>query len=145
MLKSRLYSLLMIGTAALALPSMALADDDKPIVLAAADGGVETVIVTARHRAENLEDIPVSVQAISGDTLERKGTIDLQSLIAQTPGLNSTGGNPRNFSVLIRGIGYAPTAADGLDNAIGVYIDGVYQSRPGQVLQDLVDVDSFEV
>ena len=149
MFKSRLYSLLMIGTAALALPSVALADDDKPIVLAdastGADGGVETVIVTARHRAENLEDIPVSVQAISGDTLERKGTIDLQSLIAQTPGLNSTGGNPRNFSVLIRGIGYAPTAADGLDNAIGVYIDGVYQSRPGQVLQDLVDVDSFEV
>ena len=106
---------------------------------------VETVIVTARHRAENVQDIPVSVQAISGETLERKGTIDLQSLIAQTPGLNSTGGNPRNFSVLIRGIGYAPTAADGLDNAIGVYIDGVYQARPGQVLQDLVDVDSFEV
>jgi iron complex outermembrane recepter protein len=106
---------------------------------------VETVIVTARHREENIQDVPESVQAISGDTLEQKGTIDLQSLIAQTPGLNSTGGNPRNFSVLIRGIGYAPTAADGLDNAIGVYINGVYQSRPGQVLQDLVDVDSFEV
>jgi iron complex outermembrane receptor protein len=136
MSKSRFYGLLMMGAAAL--PGAALADD-------AADGGVETVIVTARHRAENLQDIPVSVQAISGDTLERKGTIDLQSIIAQSPGLNSTGGNPRNFSVLIRGIGYAPTAADGLDNAIGVYIDGVYQSRPGQVLQDLVDVDSFEV
>lgn len=106
---------------------------------------VETVIVTARHREENIQDVPESVQAISGETLEEKNTVDLQSLIYQTPGLNSTGGNPRNFSVLIRGIGYAPTAADGLDNAIGVYINGVYQSRPGQVLQDLVDVDSFEV
>ncbi|MGK6324138.1 TonB-dependent receptor [Sphingomonas sp. DT-51] len=109
---------------------------------AARDG---EVVVTARRRAENIRDVPISVQAISGETLERKGTIDLQSLIDQTPGLNSTGGNPRNFSVTIRGIGYAPTAADGLDNAIGVYFDGVYQARPGQVLQDLVDVQSFEV
>ncbi len=105
----------------------------------------DEVVVTARRRAENIRDVPISVQAISGQTLERKGTIDLQSLIEQTPGLNSTGGNPRNFSVTIRGIGYAPTAADGLDNAIGVYFDGVYQARPGQVLQDLVDVKSFEV
>jgi iron complex outermembrane receptor protein len=110
----------------------------------AADAGAE-VVVTARRRAENIQDVPISLQAISGETLQRKGTIDLQSLIEQTPGLNSTGGNPRNFSITIRGIGYAPTAADGLDNAIGVYFDGVYQARPGQVLQDLVDVQSFEV
>src|SRR6478736_1243094 len=113
---------------------------------AAADSGDgNAIVVTARRRAENIKDVPISVQAISGETLQRKGTIDLQSLIDQTPGLNATGGNPRNFSVTIRGIGYAPTAADGLDNAIGVYFDGVYQARPGQVLQDLVDVASFEV
>lgn len=116
--------------------------EDAPKIEAEGDG---EVLVTARRRAENIKDVPISVQAISGETLERKGTIDLQSLIDQTPGLNSTGGNPRNFSVTIRGIGYAPTAADGLDNAIGVYFDGVYQARPGQVLQDLVDVQSFEV
>jgi len=121
------------GPSAAETPS-AYRDDDQP-----------EVVVTARRRAENIKDVPISLQAISGETLERKGTIDLQSLIDQTPGLNSTGGNPRNFSVTIRGIGYAPTAADGLDNAIGVYFDGVYQARPGQVLQDLVDVQSFEV
>jgi iron complex outermembrane receptor protein len=115
-----------------------------PAVGADSDSDDE-VVVTARRRAENIRDVPISVQAVSGETLERKGTIDLQSLVEQTPGLNSTGGNPRNFSVTIRGIGYAPTAADGLDNAIGVYFDGVYQARPGQVLQDLVDVKSFEV
>jgi iron complex outermembrane receptor protein len=112
---------------------------------AADEAASPEVVVTARRRAENIQDVPISVQAISGETLQRKGTIDLQSLVEQTPGLNATGGNPRNFSVTIRGIGYAPTAADGLDNAIGVYFDGVYQARPGQVLQDLVDVQSFEV
>lgn len=154
---------LLLVSAAIFLPGPVWAQDTSsttqvaaaqaPVQVAAADnqfsdrndGGVESVMVTARRREENSQDVPVSLQAISGETLERKGTIDLQSLIAQTPGLNSTGGNPRNFSVLIRGIGYAPTAADGLDNAIGVYIDGVYQARPGQVLQDLVDVNSFEI
>ena len=128
----------------LAFSAPARAEDDAEGLLPNSDK-VQEITVTARHRVENIQDVPVSVQAISGDTLETKGTVDLQSLIAQTPGLNSTGGNPRNFSVTIRGIGYAPTAADGLDNAIGVYFDGVYQARPGQVLQDLVDVGSFEI
>lgn len=130
----------------LALSAPARADTDADVDASlGGNGTVQEITITARHREENIQDVPVSVQAITGDTLEEKGTVDLQSLIAQTPGLNSTGGNPRNFSVTIRGIGYAPTAADGLDNAIGVYFDGVYQARPGQVLQDLVDVNDFEI
>src|SRR3982750_96727 len=83
----------------LATPSLAWAETAPAVD---ADGANE-VVVTARRRAENIQDVPISVQAISGETLQRKGTIDLQSLIEQTPGLNSTGGNPRNFSVTIRG------------------------------------------
>lgn len=165
MLKSRFTRFLLAGVAVLALPVGAFAADEPnsapegttQVAQAGltqvaeisrsprASDQIEEILVTARRREENSQEVPVSLQVISGEILEQKGTIDLQSLIAQTPGLNSTGGNPRNFSVLIRGIGYAPTAADGLDNAIGVYIDGVYQSRPGQVLQDLVDASSFEV
>lgn len=140
---------LLTTVSVLALPSLAWAKDEPSAAgernAPDASDDQTDVVVTARRRAENIKDVPISVQAISGETLQRKGTIDLQSLIDQTPGLNSTGGNPRNFSVTIRGIGYAPTAADGLDNAIGVYFDGVYQARPGQVLQDLIDVQSFEV
>ncbi|VWX55067.1 TonB-dependent receptor [Novosphingobium sp. 9U] len=132
---------LLASASTLVAPSHAWASEGLDADAAARD----EVVVTARRRTENIKDVPISVQAISGETLETKGTIDLQSLVDQAPGLNATGGNPRNFSVTIRGIGYAPTAADGLDNAIGVYFDGVYQARPGQVLQDLVDVQSFEV
>jgi iron complex outermembrane receptor protein len=138
-------SLLLTTVSLIALPSLAWSAEAADDLDSARSDTVGEVIVTARRQSENIQDVPISVQAISGETLERKGTVDLQGLIAQTPGLNSTGGNPRNFSVTIRGIGYAPTAADGLDNAIGVYFDGVYQARPGQVLQDLVDVSSFEV
>ncbi len=123
MMRSIFLRVLLGTTAVLAVPAFAWAADapngasNDTTRVAAADttqvaanlsplGGeqtVETVVVTARRRAENSQDVPISLQAISGETLERKGTIDLQSLIAQTPGLNSTGGNPRNFSVLIRG------------------------------------------
>ncbi|WP_404337213.1 TonB-dependent receptor [Sphingomonas sp. MMS12-HWE2-04] len=136
---------LLVTVSVMAMPVPAWAQQGPSIESEGDRDSDKDIVVTARRRAENIQDVPISVQAISGETLERKGTIDLQSLIDQTPGLNSTGGNPRNFSVTIRGIGYAPTAADGLDNAIGVYFDGVYQARPGQVLQDLVDVQSFEV
>ncbi|MFW2853284.1 TonB-dependent receptor [Sphingomonas sp. TX0543] len=147
MVRSLFERVLLATVSTLALPAAAWAQEGPSAEARPADDGdhQREVLVTARRRAENIKDVPISLQAISGETLERKGTIDLQSLIDQTPGLNSTGGNPRNFSVTIRGIGYAPTAADGLDNAIGVYFDGVYQARPGQVLQDLVDVQSFEV
>jgi len=148
MKKSTFNGFLLAGVAAVAIfptyGAMAAADGAASSASAKEDV-IESIVVTARRTAENIQDVPLSVQAISGEQLELKGTIDLQNLINSTPGLNSTGGNPRNFSVLIRGIGYAPTAADSLDNAIGVYFDGVYQARPGQVLQDLVDVSSFEV
>ncbi len=151
MIPSALPSMLLASAATIASPAGASAHDTLPdeaireVVFDGSDTGAGEVVVTARRRSENIRDVPISIQAISGETLERKGTIDLQNIIEQTPGLNAAGANPRNFSITIRGIGYAPTAADGLDNAIGVYFDGVYQARPGQVLQDLVDVQSFEV
>lgn len=106
---------------------------------------VQEMIVTARHRAEILQDVPVSVQAISGKTLELKNTISLSDIVAQTPGLFDQIGNPRNTSLAIRGVGVTSSAGDGLDNMVGVYFDGVYQGRPGMALQDLIDIDSFEV
>jgi iron complex outermembrane receptor protein len=106
---------------------------------------LEEVIVTARHVAENLQDVPESVQAISGATLERKNTVSLSDLVSQTPGLFDQIGNPRNTSLAISGVGVTSSAGDGLDNMVGVYFDGVYQGRPGMALQDLIDIDSFEV
>ena len=118
-----------------------------PVEAAAAAGSdsVQEVIVTARHRAESLQTIPVSVQAITGQTLELKNTISLPDIVAQTPGLFDQIGNPRNTSLAIRGLGVTSSAGDGLDNMVGVYFDGVYQGRPGMALQDLIDIDTFEV
>jgi iron complex outermembrane receptor protein len=125
----------------LALSSLARAE---PGVASTTDT-VQEVTVTARHRAELLQDVPESVQAISGKTLELKNTVTLSDITAQTPSLFDQIGNPRNTSLAIRGVGVTSSAGDGLDNMVGVYFDGVYQGRPGMALQDLIDIDSFEV
>ena len=91
---------------------------------------VQEVTVTARHREEKLQDVPESVQAITGKTLELKNTITLANITAQTPGLFDQIGNARNTSLAIRGVGVTSSAGDGLDNMVGVYFDGVYQGRP---------------
>jgi iron complex outermembrane recepter protein len=106
---------------------------------------VQEITVTARHRQEILLDVPESVQAVSGKVLELKNTISLSDITAQTPGLFDQIGNARNTSLAIRGLGVTSSAGDGLDNMVGVYFDGVYQGRPGMALQDLIDIDSFEV
>jgi iron complex outermembrane receptor protein len=105
----------------------------------------QDVVVTVRHRREVLLNVPQSVQAISGRTLEVKNTISLAEIVAQTPGVFDQIGNPRNTSIAIRGVGVTSSAGDGLDNMVGVYFDGVYQGRPGMALQDLIDINSFEV
>ena len=60
-LRSSLY----ISAALLAAPAAALADDQAPVQVAAADSGasLETIIVSARKRAENIQDVPVAVTA----------------------------------------------------------------------------------
>jgi iron complex outermembrane receptor protein len=123
------------------LSGVARADEAPPSI----PDTVQEVVVTARHREETLQSVPESVQAISGKTLELKNTITLSDITAQTPGLFDQIGNPRNTSLAIRGVGVTSSAGDGLDNMVGVYFDGVYQGRPGMALQDLIDIESFEV
>jgi iron complex outermembrane receptor protein len=138
-----------VSTAALlgglALAGAARADAVPAPTPESAPDTVQEVTVTARHREELLLNVPESVQAISGKTLELKNTITLPEITAQTPGLFDQIGNPRNTSLAIRGVGVTSSAGDGLDNMVGVYFDGVYQGRPGMALQDLIDIDSFEV
>ncbi|MCJ8159006.1 TonB-dependent receptor [Sphingomonas sp. LaA6.9] len=97
------------------------------------DGGLAEIVVTAQKRAENLQDVPIAVTALSADALSAKGVgsvIDLNSVV---PGLSYTtqaaAASPR-----IRGVGTA-IATGGNENAVSTYVDGVYYaSAPASVL-----------
>jgi iron complex outermembrane recepter protein len=136
----------LLGSAAIAtLTGMAgpvLAQSD--VQVADNSGGLETIVVTARKRAENVQDVPIAVTAVSGADLEASGTSQIQQLQFQSPGLVVDTPNPRQTSFAIRGLGNNP-AADGLSASVGLYIDGVYLDRPGMGNFDMMDLDHVEV
>lgn len=119
---------------------------DRPVQLADAgtDGGIEAVVVSARLRKENQQDVPVPLQAISGDVLQRDNTDVLTSLQQKAPSITITQSNPRQTSISIRGIGLTQSN-DGQDASTGIFIDGVYQARPGQAAFDFEDIAQVEV
>ncbi|WP_374469999.1 TonB-dependent receptor [Phenylobacterium sp.] len=106
---------------------------------------VETVIVTAQKREQNLQDVPIVVNVVSGQQLQDAGVRDVKDLQVLTPGLSvtsSTGG--AQTSIRIRGVG---TIGDnpGLESSVGTVIDGVYRARSGVAFNDLGELERIEV
>jgi iron complex outermembrane recepter protein len=113
----------------------------------AAGGGpaLEEIIVTAQKRSENLQDVPISVLAVSAQQIKDAGITDIRNLAILTPGLTVTSeGNEAITTARIRGIG---TVGDnpGLESSVGVNIDGVYRPRNGVAFGDLGEIEQIEV
>jgi iron complex outermembrane receptor protein len=105
---------------------------------------LEDVVVTARRRPENAQEVPIPITAIPGSSLGQTGTVRLETLNQQMPSLNIDFANPRQTSIAVRGLGNNP-ANDGLESSVGVYLDNVYLGRPGMANQDLVDIEQISL
>lgn len=106
---------------------------------------LEEVVVYAQKREQSIMEVPISVSSYDSDALERAQVKDVADLQQVSPSLSvnsSSGGSESIFS--IRGIGTAGNNA-GLEQSVGVFIDGVYRGRPGSALSDYVDVEGIEV
>ncbi len=114
--------------------------------LAAPDANDSVIIVTATRRASDVQDIPIAVTAVTPQQLDQQGIVNIQTLGAVAPSFNiqSSQTESQGTSIRIRGIGTTGNNI-GLESAVGVFIDGVYQSRPGIALGELVDVQQVEV
>lgn len=101
------------------------------------------VVVTAQRRRENLQDVPVTITAISSDTLERFAMQDLEDIAAVTPGLlfNSVVGYATPY---IRGVGTSSTGP-GFENPVALYVDGVYFAASGGAMLSLSNIAGIEV
>ncbi len=110
------------------------------------DSGDEPIIVTATLRAMDVQDIPLAVTAVAPETLEREGVSDIKTLSSISPSFNiqSSQTETQGTSIKIRGVGTTGNNT-GLESSVGVFIDGVYQSRPGVALGDLVDLERLEI
>ncbi|MDH3305452.1 MAG: TonB-dependent receptor [Gammaproteobacteria bacterium] len=110
-----------------------------------AQTALEEITVTAQKRTESLLEVPVAVSVVSGDDLERaqiRDVIDLQQMAPSLVVNSSTGSTNAIFS--IRGIGTAGNNT-GLEQSVGVFIDGVYRGRVGSAMSDYVDIQQVEI
>ena len=131
------------GVAVVALPGAALA---QAPAADAVDEGVGSIVVTARYRKEDAQKVPIAISAIGGDAIASQGAFTLKQSIQQLPSLNIQGFSGRNQTITIRGIGTNSGGTnDGLEQGVGLYVDGVYRPRTGSVITDLIDVESIQL
>ncbi|MEI9930195.1 MAG: TonB-dependent receptor [Rhizomicrobium sp.] len=107
--------------------------------------GVETVTVTARRKAENEHNVPISLTAIESSTLRDNGISNALKLTELVPSLQIVSFNARNTNISIRGLGSnIGLANDGIEGGVGVYVDGVFYPRPAEATFDFPDIASIE-
>ncbi|MFZ5669453.1 MAG: TonB-dependent receptor [Pseudomonadota bacterium] len=106
---------------------------------------VEEIVVTAQKREQALQDVPMAVSAVAGETLQDAGVTSVQGLTSLVPSLSATQSNqPVHQSYRIRGIGSDPNTPT-FEPDVALFIDGVYMPRTGLGVDDLVDLERVEV
>jgi iron complex outermembrane receptor protein len=108
--------------------------------------GLEEVVVTAQRRAENLQDVPIALTALTAAQLEARGITSIESLNALAPNLqvSYTPGNSTAAQIAIRG-GVTINPALSWEPTAGIYLDGVYIGKTQGSIFDIVDLERVEV
>ena len=113
--------------------------------LYAATGVIEEIVVTARQRAESLQETPVTITAVSSETIERLALNNLDQISDIVPNLTvSYGSSGGSATVTLRGIGTGSSSA-GFSSAVGLLIDDVHFERGRWVQGGMVDLAQVEV
>jgi iron complex outermembrane receptor protein len=138
---ARLYLLAgtaLAATTAFATPALAQEADDN--------SGLAEIIVTAQKREQSLQDVPIAVTAVAGETLSANRVTNVIDLSALAPGVTvrPSLGASSIPSFTIRGavsFGVVP----GSDKQVSMYLDGVYLSSPRGAIFDLPNVERIEM
>ena len=106
---------------------------------------IEEIIVTAQNRAQNSQDVPVALDAFTGDMLQRSSIKTMRDLAGMTPSLASFQSQSAGFSSWgIRGLNTS-SQNFGLESAVGSYVDNVYRARQSAISNQLVDIEAVEI
>ncbi len=113
---------------------------------AEASGGVNDIVVTAQRREQRLQDVPIAVTAIAGDTLATNRVRNVTDLSGLAPGLvaRANAGGNGSPNLTMRGIQASASAAS-QDRQIGLYLDGVYIGGSRGSTFDIADMERVEV
>ncbi|OCC22575.1 TonB-dependent receptor [Croceicoccus estronivorus] len=133
--------------ASMVLATPALAQEAPASEGVAPSGGIEEIVVTAQKREENLQTTPIAITALTAQSLQTSGIRDITGIVQATPSLYFAP-YPSSSTTLVlymRGQGVGDPNIITSDGGVGLYVDGIYQSRPQASTFDLADVERVEV
>jgi iron complex outermembrane recepter protein len=107
-----------------------------------ADSVLEEVVVTAQGREQPLQNVPVAVSVISGDTLQRSSVANLESLSVRLPNFRIATAPVSDF-VTVRGVGSSLNL--GFEQSVGTFVDGIYRGRARSTRSGLFDIERVEL
>ena len=106
---------------------------------------LDKVVVHARKRAEFLQDVPLSISAVDGQTQATEHLDKLQDFQQKIPNFQPNTTNPRTSSLSIRGAGGVIGGSDGSESGVGLIVDDVFYTHVGFAWGGLFDLQSLEV
>ncbi len=136
-------------TVGLPLCGTAVAQEAPTTAQASESLTLEEVVVTAQKRAENIQNVPIAITAVTAQTLESRGITEIAQLTNLAPNVTLDASTPFSGSgtvlaAYIRGIGQNDFAFN-QDPGVGVYVDGVYLARSVGANTTMLDVDRIEI
>ena len=106
---------------------------------------IEEIIVTAQKREQYIQDVPISITALSSEQLTERAITDVFDLQQSAPGLTvQQNQNTTTSNFAIRGVGTSGSNF-GLESSVGLYVDGVYRARQSSMVNEMVDMERVEV
>ncbi len=110
---------------------------------AESSGGLSEIVVTAQRRAENQQDVPIAVSAISSDTLANGGVNSTNNISQVVPSVTFTRSGTSGL-FFVRGVG-TTNASGGEEGANAFYVDGVYIADLAQTISNFNNIERIEV
>jgi len=105
----------------------------------------DVIVVTAQRREQSILDVSASVSALGAAELEERGVERLDDIASVFPNVYiNTGNGLRSTIITVRGISSNPNNP-GVEQSVGVFVDGVYQARPTTINTNLYDLERVEM
>ena len=125
--------------------------DEAPAAEAAPAEGLQEVTVTATRRSESIQNVPITVQALTGDTLQKLNVTTFDDFVKYTPNVSTANLGPGQSSIFMRGLSVGVTGQQGTGTTgpipnVAVYLDDQSGSLPGRNMDVYAaDIERIEV
>jgi iron complex outermembrane recepter protein len=127
--------------------------DAAPAEAAPAEGelALQEVTVTATRRSESIQNVPITVQALTGDTLQKLNVTTFDDFVKYTPNVSTANLGPGQSSIFMRGLSVGVTGQQGTGTTgpipnVAVYLDDMSGSLPGRNMDVYAaDIERIEV